>query len=399
MRKASIFLLGAILVASVSGCGGAATILNPCERRHPDELCGADCLLDQDCGPDLYCGPENTCIADCAPGGGHCPGGFICGAHGRCIGEPGDGGFSDGSDWDAESCGDITVDLELVIPIVVLLIDQSGSMTSNFGGVSRWAAVREALVNDTDGVVTVLQDRVMFGATLYTSNGGFDGGQCPILTREQPDMNNHPDIQDLLDNNSPSGDTPTGESIEEVVPDLLSVPVDPDSIPPPLVIVLCTDGEPDTCTVPNPQNGQPEALAGVQNAYTQGVETFVLSVGSGVSDDHLQDMANAGVGKPLNDPDPAPFYVANSQTEMVDAFDEIIRGTRECVFTVNGTVDLDLASQGDVRLNGQSLVYGTEWQMVDEHTLELLGDACDTFLNEDSVSLSATFPCGSVVIR
>jgi hypothetical protein len=36
--------------------------------------------------------------------------------------------------------------------------------------------------------------------------------------------------------------------------------------------------------------------------------------------------------------------------------------------------------------------------MQDESTIILTGGACDTFLSADTVSLSAEFPCGTVVV-
>ena len=37
------------------------------------------------------------------------------------------------------------------------------------------------------------------------------------------------------------------------------------------------------------------------------------------------------------------------------------------------------------------------WILVDDHTIELQGAACQTVLNDDTVSLSAYFPCGIVI--
>ncbi|MEM6730237.1 MAG: hypothetical protein AAF658_01705, partial [Myxococcota bacterium] len=79
---------------------------------------------------------------------------------------------------------------------------------------------------------------------------------------------------------------------------------------PPLYIVLATDGEPDFvgCLNPNPttiaeykvleavdQARLPQMIGGTEYA---GVETFSLSVGSDISVNHFQDVANAGAGVP-----------------------------------------------------------------------------------------------------
>jgi len=370
----------------------------PCDLYNADPLCGEACVVDGDCGPDLYCGLDGLCTADCSPDGGQCAEGQICVAHGRCINDPGDGGlWGDATFPDAAICGNVTVSLAPVIPTVVVLIDQSGSMTSSFGSQDRWAAVTEALTDPGGGVITQLEADVIFGATLYTSNGGFGGGACPILSSVPPALNNLTAIDNLLTTNSPAGDTPTGESIDEVVQQLLNLPPNPEGPDSPPIIVVATDGEPDTCTVPNPQEGQPESVAAAEASYQAGIDLFILSVGSGVSDAHLQDMANAGVGLPVGGTDNAPYYVANDQGQLVDAFNEIIHGARSCEFVVEGIVIMDRADEGRVVLNGQTLEYGTEWNMVDESTMVLLGAACDTFLSEENVSLVADFPCDAVV--
>jgi hypothetical protein len=261
--------------------------------------------------------------------------------------------------------------------------------------VSRWEAVVSALVDD-GGVVPTLQNSVIFGATLYSSNDGNEGGSCPILTTVDPALANFDPINDLLRNNDPIDETPTGESIQQVILDFANIPVDPER-PKPRVIVLCTDGEPDTCAQPNPQEGQPEAIAAAQAAFTAGIRTYILSVGNEVGEQHQRDMANAGVGLPIGGAEQAPFYTANDPAELVAKFDEIVRGIRTCTFELDGNVNLDEASTGEVRLNGTLLTYGADWQMIDEDTLELLGDACDTFLDTDVVVLEAEFPCGVIV--
>jgi hypothetical protein len=168
--------------------------------------------------------------------------------------------------------------------------------------------------------------------------------------------------------------------------------------PGPKVIVLATDGEPDTCAVPNPQNGQPESIQAAQNAYAQGIETHVISVGADVSLGHLQDMANAGSGLPIGGSQNAPYYLANNQQQLYDAFDTIINGVRSCVLTLNGEVDMERASEGKVFLDGSELGYEDPdgWRLNSASEIEILGSACDTIKDGDH-TLTADFPCGSVI--
>src|SRR5262249_39603559 len=159
---------------------------------------------------------------------------------------------------------------------------QSGSMTENFGGGSRWSVLHDALVDQNSGIVKTLENEVRFGLSLYTSNGGFNGGACPNLTEVPPALGNYDAIRAVYDPAGPEGDTRGGEATPAVTTELAAVNEDG-----PKVIVLATDGEPDTCAEPNPQNGQDEAIAAAQAAFGQGISTYIISVGSDVSLGHM----------------------------------------------------------------------------------------------------------------
>jgi hypothetical protein len=51
-----------------------------------------------------------------------------------------------------------------------------------------------------------------------------------------------------------------------------------------------------------------------------------------------------------------------------------------------------------VKLNGTMLQYGTEWELVDQNTIRLLGAACDTLMNSADPTVSANFPCGAIIL-
>lgn len=234
-----------------------------------------------------------------------------------------------------------------------------------------------------------------FGATLYTGYAD-QGGECPALQSVPPALGNLEPIRALLEDNAPAEDTPTGEAIDAVVD---GWPQDPDADPVVRVIVLATDGEPDTCAEPNPQNGQPQSIAAVQHAHDLGIRTFVLSVGNEVGEEHLQDVANAGAGLPTDGAEDAPYYRASDPEELRAAFEDILDRARSCLLTLHGTLDLAEAPGGDVVLNGTALAYDDPngWRAIDEHTIELLGTACDTFMQAEELDLSAEFLCGAVL--
>jgi hypothetical protein len=374
--------------ANSSGTTAGTTLVPktfPCTLDGIDGRCGQGCQVDDDCGATLHCGPLGACSAECVLGGDQCPVGLVCGNRGRCTAPPADPqGFT---------CSAVQVNLAATIPVVQLLLDQSGSMNGAFGNnLTRYAAMREALVG-TDGVVTSLQSQVSFGATLYTG-----GNTCPRLRSSTPANapNNAGPIATLITNNGPSGDTPTGESINATVASF------PAATPgQPRVIVLATDGEPDTCAIPNPSNSTQSSAArqvavnAAAAAYAAGIKLFILSVGSDISAAHQQAMANAGAGVPSNSATPAPYYPATNPAALKSAFETIIRGVRTCDFTLDLDVTPTMAPGGDVRLNGGRLTKddANGWELVDARHIRLRGTSCDTFKAANSVALLASFPC------
>ncbi len=395
MRKLSTRRWGSLLGAfslwavAVVSCGGGDESDAPCESKLKAS-CGKSCGADADCDPGTYCGSDGKCTADCI-NSSDCPSGKICTLNGRCIsGIQLDGGSSDGPKGDG--CIDVDVTFEKQIPTVVLLIDQSGSMTDNFGGAgSRWNVVKSALMNTSTGIVKVLENEVRFGLSLYTSHDGSAGGQCPILTSVLPPaLGNYSAINTVYNPAAPEDETPTGESIDEVVKIL-----GPFNEPGPKAIVLATDGEPDTCAQPNPQNGQAQSVQAAKDAFAAGISTYIISVGDQVSLGHLQDMANAGVGLAVGGAQKAPFYQALDQAALVKAFNDIIYGVRPCSFKLDGTVDSAEAGKGSVILDSNALGYQDPdgWDLKAPDEVELHGAACDAIKTGDH-SLSITFPCG-----
>jgi hypothetical protein len=239
------------------------------------------------------------------------------------------------------------------------------------------------------GVVPQLDGDVRFGMTTYTSDNG--GASCPILNKVNPALKNFAAIDGLLAPLNPFEDTPTGASLQAMIPVMAAI-----TDPGPKIIVLATDGEPDTCAVPDP-DGQPAARAesvdAAKAAHAAGIETYVISVGAQVSQAHLQDMANAGVGLPVGGQDSAAYYQALDSAQLIAAFDSIIGGVRSCSFALDRTIDPSYADSGTVTLDGAVLQPGVDWQLLDDgQTLQLLGSACDTVLDGDH-SVTAEFTC------
>jgi len=290
-----------------------------------------------------------------------------------------------------EGCLDVTLSVEPVIPTLTLLIDQSGSMGFNFQGSTRWEATYDTLMDPVDGVVPTLEDRVRFGLALYTNDE--ESGVCPDLTEAPPAVGNAAAIDAVYGPATPLNETPTGESLDLVATNLAAMP-----FPDPKGIVLATDGEPDTCAQPNPQNGQPEAIAAAQNAWVLGIQTYIISVGDQVSETHLQEMANAGAGKdPMEMVDPEPYYQALNPTDLVDAFQQIIADFVTCEFTLDGEIVGD-PCKGEVYLDGEIIECGVDWDATSDSTVELIGGTCDLIKDGEEHTIEAVFPCDAVFV-
>ncbi|MCK9460788.1 MAG: VWA domain-containing protein [Proteobacteria bacterium] len=289
------------------------------------------------------------------------------------------------SDTDSESaCGEVEVEFEMETPTVMLLVDQSGSMTTAFGSSDRWETLRDSLLDAETGVIVQLEEVVRFSLQLYTSDGGFAGGDCPLLTGTDPALGAYDAIHDVFFANAPAGDTPTGESI-----DAAAAMLDADPHPDTKIIVLATDGEPDTCEVPNPQTEEAKAVsvAAAESAFDSGFKTYIISVGSDIGMDHLNDMAQAG----QDDPAALP-YQALDQEQLIAAFEDIIYGVRDCVLELNGEVQTGMVGECVVTVNEEELVYEEDWQLNSPSEIEILGEACEE-IQHGLVTVDVWCPC------
>ncbi|RYZ01760.1 MAG: VWA domain-containing protein [Myxococcales bacterium] len=398
--------LGLALTAvggGVASCGKAdESLVSPCDSKIE---CGAPCDVGKSCVSGQYCGADDKCTADCVVGDARCGEDQRCnGATGRCVtgtiidvgGTTGNGG--PGSGGDDGTCASTDVNLDNQLPTVLLLVDQSGSMNANFGRSDRWQTLRTALMDPMEGIVNTLQGQVRFGLSLYSSLNG--AAPCPALTNVAPALNNFGAIDMAYPRPTSAilDDTPTGDSIIAAAKILAAV-----TEPGPKVIVVATDGEPDSCATPDPQTPAAKELVikAAQDAFAMGVFTFYISVGNEVSEEHATEVANVGQGYPRTDRTKR-FYLANDQAALADAFKTIVNGVRTCSFQLNGTVKDGAEGDGTVTLDGMVLKLGDPngWRLSSPSTIELLGSACDAIKSSDKNSthhISATFTCGAVI--
>jgi hypothetical protein len=406
------------------GTGGTGGVSMSCETLDPmpegcDDLCPSG--SDSECTLGTHC-LNGTCEAQCTATQG-CAEGASCNVRGRCVPDVGTGGT--GGTGNTNGCQSVTITPTRSIPNVMFLVDQSGSMTSGFGGgENRWQAAHSAITNIVSNPVdNPLDEAVRFGLTTYTSDNGNDNLPCPRLpTQVGFALGNSMGPGTIGDNgeypyqypNNAGADTPTGDSINALVGLIQEDPPPNDG---PTIIVLATDGLPDSCECPNgfppdPQDAycepgatdpKVEAFNAAAAAHAEGIDVFALWVGdlddnpNDPTRSHMQDVANAGIGGT------GTVYVGDDPPSLSSAFQSIISASISCDVMMDEQFDdvTKACNEGAVTLNNSPLSCPAgDWRVKPgvNNVIELLGDACIEFKTGSS-TFSATFPCGAIIVE
>lgn len=360
--------------------------------------CGDTCNGDTECQTGTFCF-NGLCGAQCTAAQ-PCGGTYVCNTRGRCIPTFGTGGT--GGTGNTNGCQSVQVTPTRSIPNVMFLVDQSGSMTSGFANMQdRWQAAHSAITSIVSGLDSV----VRFGLSTYTSDDGND--PCPLLpTQIDFALDNSATIGNTSNYpaNYPSADgdeTPTGDSLDALVSIIQNSPPPAEG---PTIIVLATDGEPDSCEQPNPNptdQARQEAVDAAAAAHAAGIDVFVLWVGelsNQGTEGHLQDVANAGVDGT------GTVWVGDDPASLQNAFQTIISDSISCDIEIDKPFDDKEKAcndpDSDVRLNGTPLSCPDDWRVKPgvDNVIELVGGACDTF-KSGAATFTAEFPCGAIVVE
>jgi hypothetical protein len=389
------------------------------------------------------CMDGSTGLQDCADSGGawlacDCSGGPEGGAGGQAststAGAQNAGGSSNPTLIDP-GCNDAFTAFEAETPTVLLLVDRSSSMFDQTftGSDNRWDATQAALVG-SGGVITNLEQSISFGLATFTHQQANGEAQCPQLGGLDAGfaLGNATALSAVLDaaaynpiddgggsDTAYKGETPTGAAVEAAAARLAPV-----AAAGPTYLVLITDGMPDTCGLADPQCGQDAAIAAVQGAHAQGIETRVVGVALSEAEEtnYLQQLANAGVGEPVVEvarpadcdgheaelpgggasasysasAGSAPFEQAGDADALATSMARTVQGLRSCTVTLTDTiVDPTSASLGQVQLLDRILTYGDAngWALPSPTQVELTGTACADFRAASGTPLLISFPC------
>ena len=317
-----------------------------------------------------------------------------------------------GSNPEPPICDSTRIEYSIAIPNVALLVDRSGSMGTKISGNARWDVLKNILIGDDDedgtddfgfsngtdrGLVGSFEKEVRFSFNSYTGKTN----QCPyiggMMDQTAFQLNNYEAIRELY---APmkyisNGDTPTGESLTALVDHMKTNA--PDG---PKWIVLATDGEPDTCEYrSSTSRGYAASIAAAEYAYQNDIRLIVISVGNGVAVDHLQDLANIGMGLDVNSADEyaAPYFQALTQDDLRDAFREAIQSAKDCSVDLSGTLTESAMATGTVTIGGESIAIDPlqGYSVEDRRTMLFHGTACTKL--RQGAPLEVNYPCGSFI--
>jgi len=299
-----------------------------------------------------------------------------------------------------------------VNPVVWLVIDGSGSMVNPLGDRSRWAAMREALMDPTAGVVKTLEKDVKWGMIMYDGANPFptllpDGGMlstppaetCPRLVTVDPKKENYNDIMAKFQVEPLGGSTPTDKALQEVITRLPNGGAPQlDVVQDPTIVVLATDGEPnDLCSMAFPPvDVKPRVINVVKDLLAASVKTYVVSL---AGDDqnltsHLISVASeGGTNKP-------PF-IPTSKDELVQTFKDIIGPEASCDIVLSGQVKPGNECMGTITINGSPVPCNDPngWVLRDPKTVSIQGTACAEYKAQTNAELRADFPCEAIVLN
>jgi hypothetical protein len=307
-----------------------------------------------------------------------------------------------------DRCVEGSANASRVTPNVILVLDGSCSMstdypangeesasecTANQNG--RWTALRNALIDPQQGVVPKLQHLVNFGLAVYGTNG-----TCPIPEGHmpvRPALNNLAAITSSMPAVQPGMYTPTGAALDWVYENMIQE-ASPDVQLGPQIVILATDGEPNSCDGGGGgrrgANYRPSVDA-VMNGTALGVTTYVISLADATGDfaNHLQELAN--LGNPAAGGS-AKLYQPSSPAELSADIMTLVGGAIGCDIVLDGSLMAGAECQGTVTVNGSPVSCNDPngFEAVDARRIRLVGNSCIALMDRNAV-VEAKFPCSS----
>jgi hypothetical protein len=292
--------------------------------------------------------------------------------------------------------------------------------------------------------VKALEDKINFGFVSFkgSTTASSEGSEaCADMSNQvAPALNNHAAIDAVYSaitwTPGTKWETPTGHAIGKAAELIAAFNSDP---PGPKYILLVTDGNPNTCATLDPQCGQDISIKAAQQAFAMGVQTFAFGIGDIVTQpnngcptsgrcglDHLQDMANAGTGLPVQappenfkyeacnigqlltatyatageTPGAAPYFTGANRDQLLPQLRTLLSGVVSC------TLDMDAIVTGNPALGTVTITPDmgqlrplpnndtTDGWVLEgnKYQVTLTGQACVDYKNGNA-DVSIKFPC------
>lgn len=330
----------------------------------------------------------------------------------------GAGGGSGGSDFDG-GCTGTSASADVVPPIIMLVIDTSGSMNDGVGGgQTKWTATRGAMI----GAVQAMPDTNYLGVLFYPDTPGAFG---PCI-ETNPDFpvgpltpNRRQTFEQTMNGQNCTGGTPTHDAFVAGADTLAGINQ------PNRYVVLITDGIPtyarncngDGQTQISPQ--QADAMVNdVAARSAAGIHTYIIgSPGSEAARNTLSRMASAGGTAAPGCSDNGPTYChfdmttsSNFTQALNDALAAISGATLSCTFTIpappNGqTLDPTKVNVTYTPSGGSGQTIGQDqtgtcasgWTYSpDGKQIILCGSTCDQVKADPTGKVDIVFGCGTI---
>lgn len=282
--------------------------------------------------------------------------------------------INNGGGGSSGACSPVNVTITPVQPMIMLVVDGSGSMSQenlNGSGNSKYGAVKKALYDTNNGNVPVLAsylDNARFGATSYTTES------CPKLYTTDCALDNGANIKSKIDaGGGYGGQDPLAKVFDAIAnTDFAKTSTDPHRS-----VILVTDGVANVCgTFGQDQDDSAAAITSVQKLYNLGVSTYIIGLEPhddlGNYTKFQQDVANAGAGGT------GTTHTGDSQANLNAAYKTIIDSLIDCSFTTTETLDVNNSAKGTVML-GSTALATADWSIVDNHTFRLSQATCDMY--------------------
>ena len=313
-----------------------------------------------------------------------------------------------GSDTDGGTNGGGTACAQQQIPLkalpadILIVQDRSQSMTDDSndktcnggcGAASKWAQVTTAI----EDVVLTTQSSVNWGL-FYFSNGTTECGvnTMPAVTVA---LNNANQVVASLTANSPSGATPTTETINNVVAYMQTL-TDAN----PKYLLLATDGEPN-CLGGNANSKDiAGATTAIGNAKAQGFPVFVVGIGNvNTATATLNGMANAGGEAQAGT---TAYYAVTDTASLETALTKIVGMVSSCTISLQNvpsgqwTIAIWATdSSGNTIQIPNNASDGWAYTDTTKSSIALVGPTCDNLKNGTYSNIQFVYTCQDQVIN